>query len=285
MTNTALDEKLTELYNASTEEAVKIIETVLEQAKKQGVKLSYGVTSAAIEQIRRNTRQSGAEGGEALKSFEEIEYLLGTMHNGLYMQSKHGMKLSEDTVEGYVEAIQECIRVDRPSHLSKLKSALTRTGGGDADKYRAALEKIDALRNDIIGRQTIGWSAHVYPLVAILHEAGFEGLDYEKARERAMTHIDRIKELEAQLAAAPTPLAADWRDIESAPRDESLFLCRHKAKPHVTFEAAIFKEDDSWESGNKPYDVIQNMTADEPLDAEWEDLEWQPLPQPPAVGE
>ena len=45
-----------------------------------------------------------------------------------------------------------------------------------------ALTKIDAIRNDIIGRQKIGWSSHVYPLVAALDEAGYPGLDYEAAR-------------------------------------------------------------------------------------------------------
>ena len=45
-----------------------------------------------------------------------------------------------------------------------------------------ALNKIDAIRNDIIGRQKIGWSSHVYPLVAALDEAGYPGLEYEAAR-------------------------------------------------------------------------------------------------------
>ena len=45
-----------------------------------------------------------------------------------------------------------------------------------------ALTKIDAIRNDIIGRQKIGWSSHVYPLVAALDEAGYPGLDYDAAR-------------------------------------------------------------------------------------------------------
>ena len=45
-----------------------------------------------------------------------------------------------------------------------------------------ALTKIDAIRNDIIGRQKIGWSSHVYPLVAALDEAGYPGMEYEAAR-------------------------------------------------------------------------------------------------------
>jgi len=45
-----------------------------------------------------------------------------------------------------------------------------------------ALSKIDAIRNDIIGRQKIGWSSHVYPMVAALDEAGYPGMEYEAAR-------------------------------------------------------------------------------------------------------
>ena len=45
-----------------------------------------------------------------------------------------------------------------------------------------ALAKIDAIRNDIVGRQSIGWSRHVYPLVAALGDAGYEGMGYEAAR-------------------------------------------------------------------------------------------------------
>lgn len=48
-----------------------------------------------------------------------------------------------------------------------------------------ALDKINRIRNDIIGRQTVNWSAHIYPLVAALNEAGFEGLDHAEAKESA----------------------------------------------------------------------------------------------------
>lgn len=55
----------------------------------------------------------------------------------------------------------------------------------EIDRLRAALVKIDAIRNDIIGRQRIGWSSHVYPLVEALGEAGFEGMEYENAKAQA----------------------------------------------------------------------------------------------------
>ena len=73
----------------------------------------------------------------------------------------------------YIEAAkavgirQESIIMDRDARIKVLENALT---------------KIDAIRNDIIGRQKIGWSSHVYPLVAALGEAGYPGMDYEAAR-------------------------------------------------------------------------------------------------------
>ena len=73
----------------------------------------------------------------------------------------------------YIEAAkavgirQESIIMDRDARIKVLENALT---------------KIDAIRNDIIGRQKIGWSSHVYPLVAALDEAGYPGMEYEAAR-------------------------------------------------------------------------------------------------------
>jgi len=72
----------------------------------------------------------------------------------------------------------------------------------------------------------------------------------------------------------------EWQPIETAPRDETLFLCRDKEKPHVTFEAALFQEHESYEIPEE-YDVLQNMTTDEPIADDWFAYEWQSLPQPP----
>lgn len=52
------------------------------------------------------------------------------------------------------------------------------------EKFHKALKQINIVRNSIIGRQTMNMSLHVYPLVQILGEAGFEGMDYEDAREK-----------------------------------------------------------------------------------------------------
>jgi hypothetical protein len=52
------------------------------------------------------------------------------------------------------------------------------------EKYLVALKQINVIRNSIIGRQTMNMSLHVYPLVQALGEAGFDGMDYEDAREK-----------------------------------------------------------------------------------------------------
>lgn len=67
------------------------------------------------------------------------------------------------------------------------------------DALDPAMMKIDAIRNDIVGRQTVSWSAHIYPLVAALEDAGFPGVGCDKASEMAKTASERITELEAAL--------------------------------------------------------------------------------------
>lgn len=73
-------------------------------------------------------------------------------------------------------------------------------------ELEAALDKINEIRNSIIGLQTINWSAHIYPLVAALEAAGIKGMGYDAARphyatllERAVSAEDRANKLEAAL--------------------------------------------------------------------------------------
>lgn len=71
--------------------------------------------------------------------------------------------------------------------------------------------------------------------------------------------------------------ANTWRPIESAPKYGKTFLCRRKNEPHVTFEAFIDKESESWEMPNE-YDILCNESYPEDiLDDCWSMYEWQPL--------
>jgi len=58
-------------------------------------------------------------------------------------------------------------------------------------RQQCALEKINDIRNSIVGFQAFNWSMHAYPLVAALNEAGIVGLKYEAAREAASSLLDR----------------------------------------------------------------------------------------------
>ena len=58
----------------------------------------------------------------------------------------------------------------------------------------AALQKINEIRNSIVGTQTMNWSAHLYPLVAALKEAGLEGESFVEARGKARTLIQQRDE-------------------------------------------------------------------------------------------
>lgn len=68
----------------------------------------------------------------------------------------------------------------------------------ERDAYHAALTKISAIRDSIVGGQFFNWSEHVYPLVATLKEVGFEGAGYVVARANLGTLIEQTKAAEAE---------------------------------------------------------------------------------------
>lgn len=76
----------------------------------------------------------------------------------------------------------EKVRVHTADQMHAHAAAVSAAKDARIKVLEDALSKIDAIRNDIIGRQKIGWSSHVYPLVAALGEAGYPGMDYEAAR-------------------------------------------------------------------------------------------------------
>jgi len=77
----------------------------------------------------------------------------------------------------------------------------------ERDAYQIALNKIDAIRNSIIGFQSVGWSEHIYPLVAALGDAGFPGAGYEASRKNVSTLLEQIKAAEARATAAEADAA------------------------------------------------------------------------------
>ena len=69
----------------------------------------------------------------------------------------------------------------------------------EVERLRAFGEKVNAIRDSIVGAQALNWSEHAYPLVAALDEAGFVGKGYEIARANLGTLIEQIKKAEAEV--------------------------------------------------------------------------------------
>jgi hypothetical protein len=90
----------------------------------------------------------------------------------------------------------------------------------DLERLKAALAKISAIRDSIIGLQKINWSEHIYPLVAALDEAGYPGAGYEISRKNVGTLIEQINTAEAELHAARERIAAveTWARYYAHPR-------------------------------------------------------------------
>jgi hypothetical protein len=84
--------------------------------------------------------------------------------------------------------------------VSSNANACMQAAADEIDKLRAALTKIDGVRNSIIGTQACNWSAHIYPLVTALEEAGFEGQGYDEARAEASTLLDQRNRAEEEAA-------------------------------------------------------------------------------------
>lgn len=89
-----------------------------------------------------------------------------------------------------VRALAGGLRLER----ERLAEALV-----EAKRLRQFGEKVNAIRNSIVGSQSLNWSEHAYPLVAALNEAGFEGADYPTARANVGTLIQRAMKAEAEI--------------------------------------------------------------------------------------
>jgi len=61
-------------------------------------------------------------------------------------------------------------------------------------------EKVNAIRNSIVGLQCFNFSEHAYPLVAALNEAGFAGTPYPDARANVGTLLERANKAEVRVA-------------------------------------------------------------------------------------
>ena len=115
------------------------------------------------------------------------------------------------------EAERDGALADKDDQVRRKRASAERLAEVEAerDKARAALEKIDGIRNSIVGRQSINWSMHIYPLVAALDEAGYGGEGYDVASAKVQAETDAwVAELNGAFAAlrsSLTALEARWR--------------------------------------------------------------------------
>lgn len=113
-------------------------------------------------------------------------------------------------------------------------------------KFRAALEKVNAIRDSIVGCQCFNWSEHAYPLVAALNDAGFEGQDYPEAKAYVGSLIERAVAAEDEVVKLREALASDRTatTTEEQPR-EAMAAQIESLKQHITTfrgKAAVYGE-------------------------------------------
>jgi len=126
---------------------------------------------------------------------------------------------------GSTHVVAEALDVDgamlEQAERAKSECAAAEVSGLRERLARAetALQKIDAIRNTIIGHQSINWSRDIYPLVAALGEAGYPGEGYEVARAKSMAHVDVIERLEAEVGRLRTQRDSLVAAAEQAPSE------------------------------------------------------------------
>jgi len=99
------------------------------------------------------------------------------------------------------ESSRDKLDLEAATALSTLAADKARIEA-ERDRFHAALTKIDAIRNSIIGFQNVGWSDHIYPLVAALNDAGFQGKSYKEASTEIRTMLAAERQAEAAEARA-----------------------------------------------------------------------------------
>jgi hypothetical protein len=95
----------------------------------------------------------------------------------------------KDTTDPYVATTEQFERLQRELAAAQAEN----------ERLTAALTKISAIRDSIVGCQGFNFSEHAYPLVAALDAAGFEGACYEIASKNLGTLIERANKAEAEV--------------------------------------------------------------------------------------
>ena len=183
--------------SATIEEIKSAIYTVL---VTDGHYNAYNVAISAIDELaelRAKVEKLEAE-------LKHTEARNADLINGLTAQVYH-WKANHDAQVAAARLLRE--RVDMPVERVRAYDELI--------ALRKCTDRINEIRNSIVGFQTVNWSKHVYPLVAALDDAGIKGEGYEVSSEKATTILDDLKELRAELATLKEELR--WRKPDEEP--------------------------------------------------------------------
>lgn len=156
----------------------------------------------------------------------------------------------EDISHQAVVKDRERLRADRDRLAAELERLRTENNGfradvradkrdaehyqEEAERLRAMGEKINAIRDSIVGLQAVSFSAHIYPLVAALNEAGFESRGYDVMRAESITLIEQrdaaIRERDEAVATteAMAALRDDWHRVADERSAEIVRLMRER---------------------------------------------------------
>ena len=106
---------------------------------------------------------------------------------------------SNGVCEKHGETLVQIWRCEEPANMNGApRSVCPECIEERAEKVERSLAKINDIRDSIVGSGTVNWSEHVYPLVAVLDEAGFEGKSHEEVSKDFGTVLERLTKLEAR---------------------------------------------------------------------------------------
>jgi hypothetical protein len=112
------------------------------------------------------------------------------------------------------EALRDLAAMTRDTHDNNVTfNGLLERAEAEVERLRAALTKINGIRNSIVGVQGFNFSEHAYPLVAALNAAGFKGMPYPEARENVGTLIERATKAESEAEKLRHVLAGVMRIV------------------------------------------------------------------------
>lgn len=162
--------------------------------------------------IERLRRTDGVQADAAVIVWEQCQALVGEIDRLRDENTTYEKCLHEEEREIHKTLTRACETLGKPWRKSKdwptLYGGVTPSICADdvlsafeneVDRLRAALAKINDIRNSIVGLQTVNWSEHVYPLVKVLDEVGLKGMPYPDAKEQYGTMLDRTVAAETEI--------------------------------------------------------------------------------------